>query len=183
MCTRTAVLAALTIVASACVPARDGGRSLRGAGTSPAPAETTAYAGIPIVSAAGQAMPLSDVLGEHAALVSFWAPWCEPCLKEMPDLERLARAARPCAVSVLAVAVGETPVAVARFAEAHHLTIPQFADEHYALADALGQTRVPTTVVFDRAHRITFVGERLDRGAADALAAAAASAGCALAAR
>jgi len=183
MLTRTAFLAALILVAASCASAPEGTRAPRAASAAPAPVDAADYRGVTIVSAAGQPVPLSDALGDRPALVSFWAPWCEPCLKEMPDLERLALAARPCAVSVLAVAVGETPGAVARFAEAHHLTIPQFADEHYALADALGQKRVPTTVVFDRAHRITFVGERLDRGAADALAAAVGPSDCALATR
>lgn len=131
------------------------------------------YHAVTIVSAGGRATPLSEVLGTRPALVSFWAPWCEPCLREMPDIERLSQSARSCAVSVLGVAVGETPDAVAAFVAAHHLTVPQFADEHYALADALGQTRVPTTVVFDRGQRVTFVGQRVDSRATEALSAAA----------
>ena len=162
----------VVLAASACTSGGAGvvppARSPPGGGRSSSGGD---YRTVTIVSAAGRPARLAEVLGARPALVSFWAPWCEPCLRELPDLERLAQSARPCALSVLGVAVGETPAAVASFAAAHRPAVPQFADESYALADALGQTRVPTTVVFDRAQRIAFVGERVDRRATDVLSA------------
>src|SRR5262252_3892887 len=142
-------------------------------GSRPAPQTTgrlTDFHEIPVVSLDGRPAPLSSVLGKRPALVSFWAPWCEPCVRELPDLERLARALSPCGAVVVGVAVGEKPGAVGDFCRARGVTYPQLADEEFTLADALGQRRIPATVVLDGAQRVVFAGEALDGRAREALA-------------
>jgi thiol-disulfide isomerase/thioredoxin len=49
----------------------------------PIPAPT-----ISVVDLAGNTVSLSDFAG-RPVLINFWATWCEPCLREMPSLERM----------------------------------------------------------------------------------------------
>jgi thiol-disulfide isomerase/thioredoxin len=132
------------------------------------------YRSIPIaaVSAEGGSHALSELLGTRPALVSFWAPWCEPCLKELPELDQLAQTVGPCGGTVLGVAVGENPQSIAKFVRARPLSFPQFTDEQFRLADALGQRRVPATIVLDSDQQIVYVGSALDGRATGALATA-----------
>lgn len=117
----------------------------------------------------GQAAPLAAVLERRPTLVSFWAPWCEPCVREQPALERLSHAAAACGGAVVGVAVGESPDSIAPFVRRQGLTFPQFTDEDFHLADAIGQRRIPATLVFDDDQRVVFTGEALDDKAAAAL--------------
>jgi peroxiredoxin len=126
--------------------------------------------GVALVGADGKPIALRDALARRPTLVSFWAPWCEPCVRELPDLERLSRAVAPCGAAVVGVAVGEKPAATAAFARARGLDYPQLTDEPFALADALGQRRIPATAVFDAAGRVVFTGDALDARAKAALA-------------
>jgi len=57
------------------------------------------------------------------------------------------------------------------------LPYAQLVDERFRFADALGQERVPATLVIDRTGRIVFSGGALDDSALAALRAALAEAG------
>ena len=37
----------------------------------------------------GNAVDESILRGQRLVMLNFWEPWCPPCVKEMPDLERL----------------------------------------------------------------------------------------------
>ena len=61
-------------------------------------------------------------------LLNFWATWCVPCLKEMPDLEKAYQQMGSKKLIVLAVGMGEDKSSISRFAEKHEFTFPMIAD-------------------------------------------------------
>jgi thiol-disulfide isomerase/thioredoxin len=120
----------------------------------------------------GRPARLDETLRGRPALVSLWATWCEACAGEFAALGRLDEAARREGALVLAVAVGEPHLKVATFLRQRGLAYAQLVDEQFLFADALGQKRVPATLVIDRDGRIVFTGGALDDGALAALRAA-----------
>lgn len=139
----------------------------------------TARSGVPPVSeAAGEALPqvplvtlenratrLDAEIEGRPALVSFWATWCDACSKELGALDRLGDRARSDGGVVIGVAVGEPRATAAEFVSRHRVRFPQLVDEGFALTDALGQRRLPTTLVVDRHGRVVFTGGALDERA------------------
>ncbi len=124
---------------------------------------------VELVTLAGAPTSLDAAVAGRVALVSLWATWCQACVAEIDALNRLAAAASERGGLVVAVAVGEARRTVAEFARRRSLLYPQLVDSHFRLADALGQRRVPTTLVLDRAGRLIFVGGGLDGAALAAL--------------
>lgn len=117
----------------------------------------------------GQAARIADVAAGRPALVSLWATWCEACVGELDNLVRLDAATRPIGAVVIAVSVGEPRAHVADFVRRRGLRYAQLVDEEFRLADAIGQTRVPATLVLDREGRIVYRGAAFDQGALAAL--------------
>jgi peroxiredoxin len=137
--------------------------------SAPAPAggaKSAAPAPLPdatLQSLDGTPTPLASFLHGRAALVSFWATWCDACYAEMDSLNRLsAKAGSLSDAVVLGVAIGEDHEKVRAFAEARGLTYPLLVDPDFALADSLGERRVPATLVVDHDGRIAFRGGALD---------------------
>jgi peroxiredoxin len=111
----------------------------------------------------GQTTDLASAVGGRAALVSLWATWCDSCIAEVDALGRLDAQTRERGDAVvLAVAVGEPRATVAAFARDRAVRYRVLVDPEFALSDALGQRRVPATLVFDRGGRIVFRGGALD---------------------
>ena len=111
----------------------------------------------------GQPSSLPSFLHGRVALVAFWATWCDACFDEMDALNRLhAKASELADAVVVGVAVGEDRAKVAAFARTRGLEYPLLVDPEFALADALGERRVPTTLVIDQDARIVHRGGALD---------------------
>lgn len=125
---------------------------------------------VPLATLSGDRTDVARLAEGRVALVSLWATWCESCQKEMDALNRLhAVTAEGRDAIVIGVDVGEEPADVADFARRRGLRYAQLVDERFELADAVGQRRVPCTLVLDRRGRIVFRGDALDARALEAL--------------
>ncbi|MDV0439639.1 TlpA family protein disulfide reductase [Xanthomonas sacchari] len=83
-----------------------------------APATASGHAAAPVAAARpgdpAPALRLPTLDGGHLTLAQFrgrpllvnvWASWCEPCVREMPELDRLARAQPSDGLQVLGIAL------------------------------------------------------------------------------
>jgi peroxiredoxin len=117
----------------------------------------------PVVTLTGESTALPRLAEGRVALVSFWATWCEACTREIDSLNRLqARAAERGDAVVIGVAVGEPRVKVESFVRRRDVKYVLLVDEDFRLADALGQRKVPATLVVDRSGRVVYRGDGLD---------------------
>ncbi|PXW93871.1 thiol-disulfide isomerase/thioredoxin [Sphaerotilus hippei] len=102
-------------------------------------------------------LALADWRGRPLVL-NFWATWCPPCVKEMPELDRFARSAAAHGWTVIGIAIDKAE-AVARFLERTPVSFPigvtGFAGTE--LARTLGNANggLPYTVVISAAGVLT----------------------------
>jgi peroxiredoxin len=168
-------IALLTLAFAGCTTVDASGDHAAPAALSPAAAPSPATAPLarpatplPAVSLLGfdeRATRLDQAAAGRPALVSFWATWCEACATEFDALNRLDARVHGGGGVVIGVAVGEPREKAAAFAREHGLRYAQLVDEQMTLADALGQKRLPATLVLDRQGRVIFVGGALDEQA------------------
>ena len=99
--------------------------------------------------AQGKDVSLSDYRGKLVFL-NFWASWCEPCEKEMPDLEKLHNQFKDRKFQMLTVSVDADADAAAKFYKQHNLTMPWFSDPGRTIADKYKVNVYPETFLIDR---------------------------------
>jgi len=86
-----------------------------------------------------------------AVVLNFWATWCGPCLKEIPDLEQVA-AGR--GANVIGIALDDDGLkAVKPFVEAHGISYTVLLGDQ-ELFDRFNGLGIPYTLVLDRAYRV-----------------------------
>ena len=93
---------------------------------------------------------LADYRGKYV-LVNFWATWCAPCRKEMPQLNALQKEFGGPDFEVLTIATGRNSPEgiVAFFQEAGVDSLPRHQDPKQALAAQMGIFGLPITVLID----------------------------------
>ena len=102
----------------------------------------------PFFTATEEPVSLAHFKG-RGLVVNFWATWCLPCVREMPALDRLAKALKGSGIEVIAIsedreALEKVP---AFFTEKGIENLDIYYDLKGALSRKLGAEGLPTTVL------------------------------------
>lgn len=95
----------------------------------------------------GKPLSLADLSGK-IAVVDFWASWCKPCIKELPELAAYHRRLSDRKdVVLLSLNVGEKRPEVEAFLKASPVSFPVYCGD--ALVEPLELTAFPTKLILD----------------------------------
>jgi thiol-disulfide isomerase/thioredoxin len=99
----------------------------------------------------GGTAKLADYKGK-IVLLNFWATWCAPCRKEMPQIAELQEEFGGDDFEVLTIATGRnTPAGIVKFFEENGITnLPRHTDPKQALARTMAVIGLPITVLINR---------------------------------
>ena len=111
---------------------------------------------LPLLS--GGDISLAAHRDRQIVVLDFWATWCGPCMKAMPELQRLSDAYRDRGVVFYAVNQKEDEDTLRKFQEDHpDITLPVALDADGAVAEQFRVTGLPTTVVVGKDGRVQAV--------------------------
>ena len=74
--------------------------------------------------AKGRRQALAQWKGK-ALVVNFWAPWCAPCVEEMPELDQLAKESVKNNINIIGIGI-DSPANIAQFAEKFNISYPLY---------------------------------------------------------
>lgn len=115
----------------------------------------------------GNTFRLSDHIGKEVILIDFWATWCQPCLAEMPHLERLYEQYKSKGFIVVAVSMDSADqlADVPAFAKRNQMNFTVLFDEDSSIASMYNPRKsAPLSTIIDRSGRITAVREGFNAG-------------------
>jgi peroxiredoxin len=127
-----------------------------------APAPSGAVAGnaaapdFTLPSSAGTNLRLREQRGQ-VVMLNFWATWCGPCRREMPQLNRLYGKYKPAGFLLLGVNVDEDPANARGLATKLGVQFPVLFDAKQSVSRLYDLSTMPSTVIIDRDGRVRYV--------------------------
>jgi thiol-disulfide isomerase/thioredoxin len=104
---------------------------------------------ISLVDTNGQSVELSELKGK-LVIVNLWATWCEPCLREMPSLERLqSRLGERIAVLAVSEDRGGNKSVEPFIAKLGLKSVKIYIDPKSEVGHAFGARGLPTSFLID----------------------------------
>ncbi len=112
----------------------------------------------------GGEIRLSDLRSE-GVIANFWATWCGPCRKEMPQFVAAYDRYRDDGLEIVAVNVQESPSIIRPFVDDFGIDFPVALDKRAAVSDKYRMIGLPMTYFIDREGviRSVFQGPFLER--------------------
>jgi peroxiredoxin len=109
----------------------------------------------------GSTVTLASMKGK-VVLVDFWAQWCEPCKKELPQLDRLAKEYAQKGVVIVAVNIDKQRENAERMVKQLGVSLPVLLDPAGSVAGTYDLPKMPTSFVIDKKGIVRFVNEGFD---------------------
>lgn len=96
-------------------------------------------------------------------LVDFWATWCGPCIREMPNVRALHEKYAARGFDIVGVSLDQDLDALAEFNNEHKLPWETLAgEETQELAKRYGVRGIPTMMLIDKEGKVVAVAHRVD---------------------
>ena len=89
-------------------------------------------------------------------VVIFWASWCAPCRREMPEFDRLNADLATRGAQVVAISVDAKRANALQFVKQHKLRMVVAHDGPQGLVEELDLGLLPYTMVLDRQGAVAF---------------------------
>lgn len=103
----------------------------------------------------GVPLALADLRGK-VVVVNFWATWCEPCVEEMPSMQRLRETLRGEPFEILGVNYQEGAARIRAFLQKVPVDFPIVRDTDGSVARAWNARVFPSSYVVDGAGNIRY---------------------------
>jgi len=111
----------------------------------------------------GAEQNLQDYKGK-VLIVDFWATWCAPCRKEIPDFIALKEEYGEKGLEIIGISLDDSLSELNEFVKANKINYPVlYRDQERKIVDAFGGIKgIPTTFIIDREGKVVrkFVGLR-----------------------
>jgi thiol-disulfide isomerase/thioredoxin len=126
----------------------------------------------------GQPIDLTKHLGQDIVMLDFWATWCGPCVRAMPDVDAVAEKYADRGLVFYAVNAGEDPATVKEFLAENQLDVPVAMDPDGTVSGLYHVEGIPQTVLVGKDGRVQVVhigfsgalGKELEQNIEDLLA-------------
>jgi len=108
----------------------------------------------------------SEIKGERLTVIDFWATWCQPCIKSIPELVEMYSVFHERGVEFIGISV-DSPRNLSKvkpFSHSLGITYPVLLDSNSELMGELNVTAVPTLLIIDRDDRIVYTHEGFHAG-------------------
>lgn len=118
---------------------------------------------VPFIDEAGQLQSLKQHQGK-LTLVNLWATWCVPCLREIPELQKLKQQFADKNIAIVPISIDEETKAVRPFLNQHGFNqYSTWLDPNKNIEQIIPANVVPATYVFDsNGNLVGFVRGYLD---------------------
>jgi thiol-disulfide isomerase/thioredoxin len=99
----------------------------------------------------------------HTVILSFWATYCKPCKKEIPELMKFAEANPDKPIKIFLISIDKQGAAKVRpFVKEHQFTLPVLLDPYARTAERYGVSSVPALFVIGPDGNIRFSATGFD---------------------
>lgn len=98
-------------------------------------------------SITGEKVTLAEWIGTRPVIIDFWASWCGPCIKDMPELKAIASTYN---VTIIGVSIDENASAWEKSLTRLELPWVNIRDTSKSIARQYAVTAVPTKFVIDK---------------------------------
>ncbi len=133
-------------------------KSSAGGGESDLVGKTFEFVGTKV---GGEAFEIQSLRGK-VVVVDFWATWCGPCIREIPNVIAVFEKHQAAGLEIVGLSLDEDAEALAAFLEQHALPWDTMSGEaNQATADKYGVRGIPTMMLLDREGKIVGVSHSI----------------------